>query len=310
MRLQTAIGLLAASLLSLLSCGGSSAPSVDVAAHEQDVLQWREGRLERLLSPTGYLTQTGLFWLDEGAYSFGSDSDNDVVFPGPGAAFIGTFVVGATGIDMTIAPDADVRHEGEPVTRLLLSDDTTESPVTVTHRSLAWSAIKRNDRYAVRLRDFEHPFVKTFGPLPYFDIDPALNVKATLRRYDEPRIANVDTVIEGLGYHPTSPGVLAFEIAGQTYELEAYESGDQLFLVFGDATNRDATYGAGRFLYTPMPAADGVTMLDFNKAYSPPCAFNDFSTCPVASPRNRLPIRIEAGEKYDEALHYSGASSG
>ena len=91
-----------------------------------------------------------------------------------------------------------------------------------------------------------------------------------------------------------------------SYELEAYLVGDSLFFVFGDLTNRGETYGAGRFLYAELPGEDGKTVLDFNKSYSPPCAFNDFSTCPVASPRNRLKVRIEAGEKFDPALHYSG----
>ena len=100
-------------------------------------------------------------------------------------------------------------------------------------------------------------------------------------------------------------GKFEFEIDGETYTLEAYASGEQLFYVFGDQTNRDATYGAGRFLYSAMPGDDGITVLDFNKSYSPPCAFNDFSTCPVASPRNRLPIRIEAGEKFEPSLHFS-----
>ena len=157
----------------------------------------------------------------------------------------------------------------------------------------------------MRVRDFENPFVATFGPLPYFDIDPLLRVQATLRRYDEPRIANVATVIEGLGYHPESPGLVEFEIGSTTYELEAYTSGERLFFVFGDETNRDDTYGAGRFLYADAPGKDGSTILDFNLSYSPPCAFNDFSTCPVASPRNRLPLRIEAGEKYDTVFYYS-----
>ena len=306
MRILTFIALLAGFLPGLASCTGQSAPAFDEAAHRQEVLEWREGRLERLVAPMGYLTQTGLFWVDEGAYSFGTGAGNDLVFAGPGDDVIGELLVSSQGITMVVAPQVEVRHEGEPVAELLLADDTTESPVVVTHGSLAWSVVKRDDRFAVRVRDFEHPFVKTFGPLPYFDIDPSLVVKATLLPYDEPRVVNVDTVIEGLGYHPTSPGVLAFGIGGQSFELEAYNSGEQLFFVFGDATNRDATYGAGRFLYAPMPGEDGVTMLDFNKAYSPPCAFNDFSTCPVASPRNRLPVRIEAGEKYDKVLHYSG----
>jgi len=177
--------------------------------------------------------------------------------------------------------------------------------VQITHRTLAWTVVKRDNRFAVRVRDFEHPFVATFGPLPYFAVDASLRVTATLHRYEEPRIANVETVIEGLGYHPESPGTVRFAVDGEPYELEAYTSADRLFFVFGDATNRDDTYGAGRFLYADAPGDDGQTVLDFNQSYSPPCAFNDFSTCPVASPRNRLPIRIEAGEKYDEALHYS-----
>ncbi|MEJ2299804.1 MAG: DUF1684 domain-containing protein [Woeseiaceae bacterium] len=105
-----------------------------------------------------------------------------------------------------------------------------------------------------------------------------------------------------------APGLARFEIDGVEYELEPQQSGDLLFFVFGDETNRDETYGAGRYLYAEMPPGEGTFVLDFNKAKSPPCAFNDFSTCPVASPRNRLPVRVEAGEKYDDALHYSGAA--
>jgi hypothetical protein len=277
-----------------------------MAAYEQEVLEWRSGRLESLKDPLGYLNQVGLFWLEEGgSYRFGSGPDTDVRIPGNAAPVIGVFDVSADGVRLTAEADVDLRSEGRSVQSILILDDTTETPVQITHRSFAWSVVKRDGRFAVRVRDFEHPFVATFGPLPYFDIDPQYRVPAKLRRYDAPKIANVDTVIAGLGYHPESPGVVEFEIDGQTYELEAYTSGDQLFFVFGDATNRDDTYGAGRFLYAAAPGEDGVTVLDFNQSYSPPCAFNDFSTCPVASPRNRLPIRIEAGEKYDPALRYS-----
>jgi len=208
---------------------------------------------------------------------------------------------------MTVRPEVNVQSGGEAVLEMSIPSDTSGHEVMVTHGSLAWTVVERAGRYGIRLRDFEHPFVASFAPLPYFDIDPALRVKATLLPYDEPRIANVGTVIEGLGYHPESPGVVEFDLDGESYVLEAYTSGERLFYVFGDQTNQDETYGAGRFLYSTVPGDDGVTVLDFNKSYSPPCAFNDFSTCPVASPRNRLPIRIEAGEKYDPALHYSEA---
>ena len=296
--------LLILSAIVLASCGWAE-PPIDAAAHAQEVLEWRAGRLERLKQPSGYLNQIGLHWLEAGTYSFGSGPDNDIRLPGRAANVIGEFAVSDAGVRMTGASGVEVLNDERAVRSILISDDTTETPLQLTHASFAWTVIKRDGRFAVRVRDFEHPFVETFGPLPYFDIDPAFRVPAKLHRYDAPKIANVDTVIEGLGYHPESPGVVEFEINGQAFNLEAYASGDELFFVFGDVSNRDDTYGAGRFLYAAAPGEDDMTMLDFNRSYSPPCAFNDFSTCPVASPRNRLPIRVEAGEKYDPAFHYS-----
>ena len=261
--------------------------------------------MQRLKDPYGYLTQVGLYWLETGTYSFGSAATNDVVFDGNAPPDIGIFTVTDDGVSMTVSPGIDVRSDGVQVEEIEIAADSTDHGVTITYDSLAWTVVERAGRYGVRLRDFEHPFVESFGPLPYFDINPFFWVEATLHRYEVPKIANVGTVIEGLGYHPSSPGVVEFEIGGQSYELEAYTSGDSLFYVFGDRTSEDATYGAGRFLYSAIPGEGGKTVLDFNKSYSPPCAFNDFSTCPVASPRNRLPIRIEAGEKYDPKFHYS-----
>jgi uncharacterized protein (DUF1684 family) len=299
---------LAAWLCSLFlgACSPTGA-NFDVSAHEAEVLEWRAWRLQQLKQPSGFLNQIGLYWLQPGTYRFGSAETNDVVFGGGAAAEIGEFVVTEDGISMTVRPGVEVFRDGEAVTAIDILADTTATPVTLTHGSLAWGVVERDGRYAVRLRDFEHPFVATFGPLPYYDIASSLRVEAKLKRYAEPKIANVGTVIEGLGYHPESPGVVEFEIDGKRYELEAYTSGDRLFYVFGDLSNRDETYGAGRFLYSASPGDDGITVLDFNKSYSPPCAFNDFSTCPVASPRNRLPIRIEAGEKYDPKFHYAAA---
>jgi uncharacterized protein len=218
--------------------------------------------------------------------------------------------VGADAIWLVVDEGVEVLQDGEPVSEVLMGADTSDNPVTVTHRSLAWGIIERDGPVAIRIRDYEHPFVDTFGPLPYYDIDPAYRVTAELLRYEQPRTVAVDTVIEGFQQFPVSPGIVAFQLDGQRYELEpTIASNGRLFFVFGDETNRDDTYGAGRFVYADMPGEDGRLVLDFNKSYSPPCAFNDFSTCPIASPRNRLPVRIEAGEKFDPNLHYSGAAS-
>lgn len=283
----------------LLGACDSGADGIDLRELETDVLNWREGRLERLMAPTGYLTLAGLFWLEQPSTSFGSAADNDVHFPQKAAPHIGKFQLTDDGVFMIAQPGVDVRVDDEPVQSILIADDTTDSPVMITHGSLAWTVIQRDGRFAVRLRDVENPVLESFPPLEYFPIDPAWRVEATFKRYEQPRTVAVSTVIEGLGWNPESPGVVVFEKDGETFELEGYASGEELFFVFGDRSNGRETYPAGRFLYAAMPEDGRLTILDFNRSYSPPCAFNDFSTCPVASPRNRLPVIVAAGELFN-----------
>ncbi len=282
---------------------GDAELGVADVAYIAEIEEWRAGRLERLKAENGYLNLAGLFWLEDIVSSFGSDEENDVRFPPKAAANIGVFELTNDGVLMTVHAEADVWLDGERVESLLMHDGTTEAPETVTSGSLAWVAINRDGKIGIRLRDFNHPALEAFPPIPYFDINADLRVEATLKLFDEPKIMNVGTVIEGVGYNPMSPGVLAFEIDGESFELEAYASGENLFFVFGDQTSGRETYGAGRFVYTTWPEEGSTTVLDFNKSYNPPCAFGDFSTCPVASPQNRLPIRIEAGEKFVPELH-------
>lgn len=292
----------------LVTACGPAGAEFDAAAHRADIMEWREDRLASLLAPSGYLAQVGLYWLDEGTYTMGSGQDNDIVLPASAAEHVAEFVIAEGDVRMRVADGVDVRWNQQPVSDIDMPADVSGEVVMVEHGSLAWSVIERGGKLAIRVRDFEHPWLKSFGPIPYYPIDPKWRVEASLKRYDEPRQITVNTVIEGFQQFPEAPGLARFEIDGVEYELEPQQSGDLLFFVFGDETNRDATYGAGRYLYAEMPPDDGTFVLDFNKAKSPPCAFNDFSTCPVASPRNRLPVRVEAGEKFDEALHYSGAA--
>ena len=293
--------LLAGVLLSSACSSGEA--QVESGAYEQEILQWRIERLANLKAPFGYLNLVGLYWLEDGTTLIGAAADNDIVFPDHAASYVGQLQVSAEGVVLSANPDADVHYEGIPVDSILISDDTTGKPVALTHGSLAWTIIKRDGRFALRLRDFEHPALDNFAPLSYYPIDPALRVSAILQPFAEPKILNVNTTIAGLGYRPESPGTLAFEVGAVMHELEAYKSGDRLFLVFADQTSGRETYPAGRFVYTSWPDDEGRTILDFNKSYNPPCAFNAFATCPVASPRNRLKTRIEAGEIYDPETH-------
>ena len=267
---------------------------------------WCADRVARLKSETGYLNLVGLFWLEPGTYRFGAGDNNELVFAGTQTPLIGQFVVDDSGVRVEVEPGVVVLDGDREVRARLIDDDTTDSPVTLTHGALAFGVVKRMNRYAVRVRDYENEALATFPALEYFPIDTSKRVPARIEYFDEPRVLSVNTVIEGLGWEPRSPGLAEFELDGKRYALEAYESGDRLFFVFGDRTNGRETYPAGRFLYAPWPDEEGITILDFNLAYSPPCAFNDFSTCPVASPRNRLPVRVEAGELHNPEA-YTGS---
>jgi uncharacterized protein (DUF1684 family) len=296
-------GVLVLSAVALFaSCGGADEP-FDLVQYEADNLQWRAERLESLRAPTGYLNLAGLFWLEEGAVAIGSSETNDIVFPATAAGHVGDLEVTSEGVLLTVAEGVAVYSDDKRVSTILIADDTTAAPVTISHASIAWIIIKRDNRFALRLRDFEHPAIAAFPPIEYYPIDPKMRVAATLKRFPTPKVLQVDTVIVGLGWQPESPGVLEFELDGQLMQLDAYSSGDELFFVFGDRTSGRETYPAGRFLYTDLPAEGESTILDFNRAYNPPCAFNDFATCPVASPQNRLPVAVAAGEKFDPAVH-------
>ena len=289
----------------LAGCGAGQADAdvVVTPKYRTEIDTFRVERLARLKAEGGYLNLAGLYWLREGSYRFGAAADNDIVFPTSADDYIGTFEVTDQGIVMTTMPGSSVMFEQQRVDKLLLLDDTTEEPVTVTSGSLAWGAINREGKFAIRLRDYQHPALEQLPPIPQFDVAPEYRVVARFRAYDEPRIANVGTVVEGLGYNPEAPGIVEFELDGETVELEVYSSGERYFIVFGDKTNGRETYPAGRFLYSAKADEAGLTVLDFNKSYNPPCVFSDFSTCPVATPRNRMPVRVTAGEKYDSALH-------
>lgn len=265
--------------------------------------QWKSDRIASLRSEDGYLNLVGLYWLRNGINKFGSAASNNLVFPADAPADMGTFELGSNGVEMTVHSDVEVRVRGETVNQVQMTDDRGGDPAVATFGSLAWTVIRRDNRFAVRLRDFESPALSAFQPIDYYPTDEDLRIEAKLHRYGRPRVIRVDTVVEGLDYNPTSPGILRFDIGGQSFGLEAYDAGEEFLLVFGDATSGRDTYPAGRFLYANKPDEDDVVLLDFNTAQNPPCAFNEFATCPIASPRNRLALPIPAGERFDTSGH-------
>jgi hypothetical protein len=274
------------------------------ARYAQEIAAWREQREARLKSPGGWLNLAGLYWLAPGANSIGAGPANDIVVPvDRAAARIGTFFLDGGRVTFTRDVDADVRHGGEPIESMTLEPDDPGPETVLTHEDLAFFVIDRRGSVGVRLRDYRHPAVDTFPGIPAYPTSLEWRVEARFVPYAEPRQIIVDTVVEGLDWDPVAPGILEFDIAGQTLTLETFGSGPSFFVLFADQTSGTETYPAGRYLSVDAAADGEITVIDFNRAYNPPCAFNEFATCPLPPRQNFLPVAIEAGEKYTDALH-------
>jgi uncharacterized protein (DUF1684 family) len=143
-----------------------------------------------------------------------------------------------------------------------------------------------------------------FASLPYYDYDPAYRVIAQVDTNVEPEVLRVELGEDG-AFEYRRFGQITFTVPTGTGRLSLFwitGYGGGLFLPFGDATNRETTYGAGRYLYDTIKGADlGAWLteiaLDFNYAYNPSCAYNPRWVCPLAPPENQLPFPIPAGEK-------------
>ncbi|MCY3988798.1 MAG: DUF1684 domain-containing protein [Gammaproteobacteria bacterium] len=276
------------------------AESPGAADYVQSIADWRAEREEELKGPDGWLNLAGLYWLEPGATSMGAAPDNDIVLSDlPAAPYVGAFVWENGIVEFRADPGAEVVSNGERVTQLRLVHDEEGDPTVLTHGSVSWHAIGRLDRMGVRLRDLNHPAVSAFPGIPAYPTDSAWRVEARFEPYARPEERILTTVVEGLGWKPTAPGVLAFELGGEPLSLEAYAAGPGFLLIFADLTTGKTTYPAGRYLYAfASRRAGGTVTLDFNKAINPPCAFTDFATCPLPQRRNRLKVAIEAGEQY------------
>lgn len=145
-----------------------------------------------------------------------------------------------------------------------------------------------------------------FEGLPYYPVDEALRFEdRALEPYtgDEPSDFQIPTS-DGKLRPAHRAGVLRFAIDGAPLQLTAYtfDGGDErsLFVPFLDATSGTETYGAGRYLDLE-PEDDGTYALDFNLAYHPSCVYDPRFSCPLTPAENRLPVRIEAGERLPAA---------
>lgn len=269
-------------------------------AYEKSIRDWRAERVERLLRPDGFLSLVGLHWLEPGSTFVGSARDNGTRLA-LGPPQVGMLSLARDGsASLRIADGAEVTIDGEPATGTVpLVADSRGTPTVVgfNRGDASFILIERGGRFALRVRNAMARTRTSFPGIDYFDINPAFRFDARFEAHPPGQTLEIVNMV-GQVEPMANPGRVHFEKDGQAFSLEAIDEGDgRLFFVFADRTSGHETYAASRFLYADPPGKDGLTELDFNRAYNPPCAFTPFSTCPMPPPANRLDLRVEAGEK-------------
>lgn len=269
--------------------------------HAEEVEAWREERLARLQRADGWLSLVGLHWLDYGDSIVGSGPTRGVrLAVGPDE--LGVITLDKDGsVRFRARAGAGVTYDGQPAgtaVRTLATDADGNAPTVVGFNGgdASFIAIQRGDRVGLRVRDALAPTRTGFTGIDHFPVDRSWRVVARFEAHPAGQTLPIVNVL-GQEEDRPNPGALVFEKEGAVHRLEAVDEGDgRLFLIFADRTSGHETYPAARFLYADPPGADGTTVVDFNKAYNPPCAFTPYSTCPLPPPSNRLDLRVEAGE--------------
>lgn len=269
--------------------------------YRAEIQAWRDSMEQSLKSDDGWLTVAGLFWLTKLDTPFGSDPKLPIRLPDGYPKAAGIFRMIERRVQVIPFDGVPVLVNGEPILNAsLLHSDASGKTDFATLGDLTFYVIERGDRIGIRMKDKNSEIRKNFTNRKWFPIDPAYRVEAKFTPYKQPVRRMIPTVLEGVVEEQEAVGTVDFSLKGERLTLEAVSaSKGQLWFVFRDKTAGRETYGAARFLYAPPPK-NGMTVLDFNKAYNPPCAFNPYTTCPLPVKQNILPVAIEAGElKYD-----------
>ena len=265
------------------------------AAYSAEIEKWREAREARLKADDGWLTVAGLFWLKHGDNTVGTDPASDIVLPKDSApAKVGVFDFHDGITSFQAASGVSATLDGQPATSGVLKPDSSGAPDILGVNELAMFVIERGERYAIRLRDKNSEMRKAFKGLKYYPPKEEYRVVGKFVPYDPPKTIPIPNILGQVEQTP-SPGYVVFTLNGREWRLDPITEGDTLFFIFKDMTSGKETYPPGRFLNTEMPK-NGEVILDFNKAYNPPCAFTPYATCPLPPEENKLPIAIEAGE--------------
>lgn len=280
----------------LVSVLGGNALTPPDAAYVQSFEKWKAELVEDLKQ--NWLPLAGLFWLKPGDNAFGSGSDNLIVLPS-GPAKAGRFVREGDNVSVEFEPGVEAKVEDKVLKSSALQADITGHPTVIELDSLRMHVIKRGERVGIRVKDLNSAAVRNYAGPVFFPLDMSYRVTGTFVPSDGKKTVDVPNVLGDVT--PTAiAGEVRFQLDGRDVTLTALSGNPAkgLSFVISDLTSKTDTYPGGRFLDTD-PVVDGKVVLDFNRAYNPPCAVTPYATCPLAPKENRLPVAVPAGEKYD-----------
>jgi uncharacterized protein len=293
LRLHMRIIVFAALFIALLTpLAGCSGEEDFRSGHET----WLDSRVQSLR--TNWVSLAGLYWIEGNEITLGSAEEASVSFPDDAPAIIGTLFIDRGGEHRFVAhDDVETTVEGQVFAEGAIRSDSDGSPTTVETGPYRFSLIERYGRNAIRLHDTRRQDLVSAEDLPYYPLDEAWRISGRFEAHPVPAIVMVPTYTGDI-QELVSPGTIHFQVDGWDHSLDVMTGGEATyFVMFGDQTNRDETYGAGRYLYIDHEDEQGNVVIDFNRAYNPPCAFTPYATCPYPPPQNNLAVRIEAGEQ-------------
>jgi len=266
------------------------------------VLKWRQEVDTNLRRENGWLALAGLFWLRKGENIIGSDKGCDILLPERAPKRLGTFEFDGNNVMLNVEVNMPVEVNGMATKSALLDADQEDVPSFITFNDMRMVVVRRSKGVGIRLWDNTREERHAFPPREWYPVKDEFRIPATYTRYETPRIVKMPDIL-GAILDESMEGYVTFNVNGTTHELVVTELPDhRLWIQFMDETNSHPTYPSGRYHYTDAHE-DGKVFIDFNKAYSPPCAFTDYATCTFPPQENHLKAAIEAGEIYPEHQH-------
>ena len=271
---------------------------------------WRKRYADGLGAPDGWWSVTGLAWLGAEGASIGAHPDALVCLPDGMEDEVARLEVVPDGLRVQPVDlgrgNAELTLDGAPLRHPVIVPPGRARLTVLDGGTALVDVFFRGGRWGARTYDPRQGASRDPREVAWFPPSTGWRTEA---RVEQPEASETMAFTDVLGETHVVPvaGRIRFVLGGQERELIASADGDDLFVNFRDDTNGATdpairTYGAGRFLRVPAPV-HGVSVVDFHRAYHPPCAHTAFALCPLPPAANRLPLAVLAGERLPSTHH-------